>query len=123
MRNYESVIIIRPGSADETELTAIIEKYSAVITGHEGEIAGIDRWGLKKLAYPIKKETQAVYILARFAATPEGVKEMERLMRIDDRVIKYLTVKLTGTGEPFPLVDEDGPTTDEKDDEDSDSNE
>jgi len=118
VRNYESVIIIRPGDAAETELTAITEKYSAVITDHGGEIAGIDRWGLKKLAYPIKKETQGVYILARFAATPEGVKEMERLLRIDDRILKYLTVKLTGTGEPFSLTDEDEATSGDNDDND-----
>ena len=113
MRNYESVIIIRPGDAAEAELTAIIDKYSAVITDRGGEIDGVDRWGLKKLAYPIKKEIQGVYILARFAATPEGVYEMERLLRIDDRILKYLTVKLTGTGEPFSLTDDDEPASGE----------
>ena len=126
VRNYESVIIIRPGAAAEAELVAIIEKYSAIITNHGGEIAGIDRWGLKKLAYPIKKETQGVYILARYAATPEGILELERLLRIDDRIIKYLTVKLTAAGEPFALTDDDGKAevaaedADESDDQDND---
>ncbi len=121
MRNYESVIIVRPGAAAETELTAVIEKYSAVITNHGGEIAGIDRWGLKKLAYPIKKETQGVYLLARYTATPEDILELERLLRIDDRVIKYLTVKLNGSGEPFALTDDDGESGDENDNQDNDN--
>lgn len=101
MRNYESVIIIRPGAAAEAELTTIIDKYSGVITAHEGEITGIDRWGLQKLAYPINKEIQGVYLLFRFAIAPDGIKEMERLLRIDDRILKFLTVKLTGDAEPF----------------------
>ena len=101
MRNYETVLIIRPGQAAESELTAIIDKYSGVITTHGGEIAGADRWGLKKLAYPIKKETQGVYVLLRFSVEPAGLKEMERLLRIDDRILKYLTVKLDDNMAPF----------------------
>lgn len=109
MRNYESVIIVRPGAAGEAELTAVIDKYSGVISDHQGEIAGVDRWGLKKLAYPISKETQGVYLLFRFTCAPDGIKEMERLLRIDDRILKFLTVKLTGDEEPFtPGDDEEG---------------
>ncbi|MDF1614704.1 30S ribosomal protein S6 [Desulfurivibrio dismutans] len=109
MRNYESVIIVRPSAGSEAELTGVIDKYSGVITAHEGEIGGIDRWGLKKLAYPISKETQGVYLLFRFTMSPDGVKELERLLRIDDRILKFLTVKLTGAEAPFtPSDDEEG---------------
>lgn len=119
MRNYETILIIRPGQAAEAELTAIIEKYSGVLTAHAGEIAGADRWGLKKLAYSIKKETQGVYILLRYSVEPAGVKEMERLLRIDDRILKYLTVKLDDNLEPFtPTDDEEGAGDDDGDEAD-----
>ncbi|MFH7325055.1 30S ribosomal protein S6 [Desulfurivibrio sp. C05AmB] len=125
MRNYETVIIIRPGLAAEAELTAIIDKYSGVINAHQGEIAGADRWGLKKLAYPIKKENQGFYIMLRFTCEPDGIKEMERLLRIDDRILKYLTVKLIDNQEPFSLSDEEGagPDTDEESEENDDNEE
>ena len=108
MRNYESVFIVRPSAGAEAELTAIIDKYSGVITTHQGEIAGVDRWGLQKLAYTINKETQGFYLLLRYTMSPDGIKEMERQLRIDDRILKFLTVKLTGDEEPFtPGQDED----------------
>lgn len=104
MRHYESIIIVRPGAAGEGELTTIIDKYSGALNG---ELAGVDKWGLKKLAYPIKKEQQGFYLLLRFSAAPEGVKEMERLLRIDDRILKYLTVRLTAPGStPAPAEQE-----------------
>lgn len=112
MRNYESVFIVRPSAGAEAELTAIIDKYSGVITTHQGEIAGVDRWGLQKLAYTINKETQGFYLLLRYTMSPEGIKEMERQLRIDDRILKFLTVKLTADEEPFtPGQDEN--TSDE----------
>ena len=120
VRNYESVIIVRPGACAEAELTAVIDKYSAVITDHQGEIAGVDRWGLRKLAYPIKKESQGFYLLVRFAGLPDGIKEMERLLRIDDRILKFLTVRLDGDAEPFSL--NEGPDSSDDDNDEEDDN-
>lgn len=94
MRKYESVIIVRPGTAAEAELTAIIDKYTAVISEHQGEVASVNRWGLKKLAYLINRESQGFYLLLRYTCSPAGIKEMERLLRIDDRILKFLTVRL-----------------------------
>ncbi|ADH85845.1 30S ribosomal protein S6 [Desulfurivibrio alkaliphilus] len=114
MRNYESVIIVRPSAGSEAELTGVIDKYSGVITAHEGEIGGVDRWGLKKLAYPISKETQGVYLLFRYTTSPDGIKELERLLRIDDRILKFLTVKLTGEEAPFTPSEDEGGNGDEE---------
>ncbi len=105
MRHYESVIIVRPGFAGEGELTTIIDKCTGALNG---DLAGVDKWGLKKLAYPIKKEQQGFYLLLRFSAAPDGVKEMERLLRIDDRILKYLTIRLIAPGgAPVPAEQEE----------------
>jgi len=92
MRRYETIYIIRPG-AGEDDITAIIERTNGVIEKFGGKIDQLDRWGIKKLAYTINKETQGYYVFTEYAGAPEAVSEIERLFRIDDKVLKYLTVK------------------------------
>ncbi|MFZ5774805.1 MAG: 30S ribosomal protein S6 [Thermodesulfobacteriota bacterium] len=92
MRRYETIIIVRPGAGD-ADLTAVTEKATATIEGFGGQLVKTDKWGLKKLAYTIKKENQGNYVFLEYAGQPDGVKEMERQMRIDDRVLKFMTVK------------------------------
>ena len=92
MRRYETIVIVRPGAGD-TEFSAVSEKVTGTIEGFSGSIVRTDRWGLKKLAYPIKKENQGDFLYVEYAGLPDGVKEMERLLRIDDRVLKFMTVK------------------------------
>ncbi len=93
MRRYEQVYILRP-SLSENEISQVIENTNQLILGDDGAIIFQNKWGMKKLAYQIKKETQGYYVLCDFAATPEVVSEIERKFRIDDSVLKYLTVKL-----------------------------
>ena len=92
MRRYETIFILRP-SQSEDEVNTIIENSKKVILDEKGAIIGLSRWGLKKLAYTIKKETQGQYVFCDFAGTPAAVAEIERKFRIDDAVLKYLTIK------------------------------
>lgn len=92
MRRYETIVIVRPG-AGETEFSSLADKVTGTIESFSGSIVRTDRWGLKKLAYPIKKETQGNFLYVEYAGLPDGVKEMERLIRLDDRVLKFMTVK------------------------------
>jgi small subunit ribosomal protein S6 len=92
MRRYETVFIIRPGQSED-EINAIIENTKKIILDEKGSIISLSRWGLKKLAYTIKKETQGQYVYCDFAGTPAAVSEIERKFRIDDAVLKYLTIK------------------------------
>ena len=92
MRRYETIFIIKP-SVGEEEITAIIDKTTAIITEFDGSIVNLDQWGLKKLAYPIKKELQGYYVFAEYAGKPEAVAEAERIFKIDDRILKYMTIK------------------------------
>lgn len=92
MRRYETIFILRP-SLNEEEINTVIENSSAIISNTNGQVLELDRWGMRKLAYPIKKETQGFYVFCDYTGTPEAVTEMERKFRIDDSVLRYMTVK------------------------------
>lgn len=94
MRRYESIYILRPGMSEE-QVDAIIENTNKIITDDAGTIISLDKWGMKKLAYLVKKETQGYYVYCDFAGTPAAVAEFERRFRIEDSVLKYMTVKLS----------------------------
>lgn len=94
MRRYEQVCILRP-SLSEEEITRIIDNTTQLIQEDEGSVIFLNKWGMRKLAYPIKKESQGYYVLCDFAASPAVVSEIERKFRIDDAVLKYLTVKIS----------------------------
>jgi small subunit ribosomal protein S6 len=92
MRKYETIIIIRPSIAEEG-VDAIVDRAKATIEGDNGAVLKLEKWGLRKLAYPIKKEQQGYYVLLEFAGVPQAVTEMERIFKIDDRILKFMTIK------------------------------
>ena len=99
MRRYETIFIVKPNVAED-EIEAITGKATATIEGDGGTILRINNWGLKKLAYLIKKESQGYYVYLDYAGIPVSVAEIERIFRIDDRILKYLTVKLSDSCDP-----------------------
>lgn len=105
MRRYETIFIARP-NVSEDDIEAVVSKTTAIIEGDGGTIIRIDKWGLKKLAYLIKKESQGYYVYFDFAGVPASVAEIERIFRIDDRILKYLTVKLADTCDPEAAKEE-----------------
>jgi small subunit ribosomal protein S6 len=92
MRRYETVYILRP-SLGEEQINTIVDNTTKIIQSDNGLIIDSDKWGTKKLAYPIKKETLGYYVFCDFAGTPDAVSEFERKFRIDDSVLRYLTIK------------------------------
>lgn len=92
MRRYETIFILRP-NVGEDEVTRIIESTTQIILDQEGTIIELNKWGMKKLAYLIKKETLGYYVYCDYAGTPDAVAEIERKFRIDDSVLKYMTIK------------------------------
>lgn len=92
MRRYESVWVVNGDLPDE-EVKATIDKFTKIITGHGGKLVSLEDWGRRKLAYKIQGTLRGYYLIADFAGQPATVRELERNYRIDDRVIRYLTVK------------------------------
>jgi small subunit ribosomal protein S6 len=92
MRHYETLFIINPEISDE-ETDAVVEKYSSLLTEGGAFIGLVDKWGRRRLAYTVKKFNKGFYVLFDYGSSPEAVAEMERNFKIDDNVIRFLTVK------------------------------
>jgi len=105
MRRYETIFIVKPNVAED-EIEAMTGKAVSTIEGDGGTIIRINNWGLKKLAYLIKKEYQGYYVYLDYAGVPASVAEIERIFRIDDRILKYLTVKLADSCDPEAVKEE-----------------
>ncbi len=104
MRTYESIFIVHPEVVGDDQ-AAIIDKYKTVLTDQGAEILKVDNWGVRTLAYPVKKQNKGCYVLVIFDAEPTVISEFERRMRIDDKVIKFQTVVLEN-GYQAPVVEE-----------------
>lgn len=95
MQRYEVVAIVL-ADLIEDEISALIERSQTIITDRKGVIAKVDKWGKRHLAYEIKKQRDGYYFLIDFAGNGSIVNEIERNYKIDDRVIKFMTVKKEG---------------------------
>jgi small subunit ribosomal protein S6 len=93
MRRYETFIIIDPDLSDE-ERSPIFEKVKDLIQQEECLLVMLDEWGSRRLAYEIKKKSRGHYVRLDYCGTGKLVDEMERFFRIDDRIMKYMTVLL-----------------------------
>ena len=91
MRRYETIIIADPDLSAE-QRDPLLQRVSDVVKQGDGYLAFTDEWGARKLAYEIKKKNRGYYIRFDFCGTGAVVNEMERFFRIDDRVLKYMTV-------------------------------
>ena len=104
MALYESVIIGRQ-DLTTSQFETIIEKFISVIVSFKGEIKKRESWGLRNLAYKINKNRKGHYILLNIDAPPEAIIEYERLMRLDEDIIRFLTIKINFIDEkPSPLM-------------------
>ena len=104
MALYESVII---GRQDLTpgQFETLLEKFIAVIQSFKGEIKKRENWGIRNLAYKINKNRKGHYMLLNIDGPPEAIQEYERLMRLDEDIIRFMTVKIKFIDEkPSPLM-------------------
>ena len=97
MRLYEIVYIFDP-SLDEEAVNRRLEKYHALATGSEGEVRAIDHWGSRQLAYAIKHQRTGYYVVAQFTAPAANLPETERVLKLDEELMRYLIV--LNEGEP-----------------------
>lgn len=93
MNQYETVFIMTPVLSDQ-QMKETVEKFKGVLTAAGAEIINEEEWGLKTMAYPIQKKSTGFYELIEFKAEPEVVAKLELGFRRDERVIRYLTVKM-----------------------------
>jgi small subunit ribosomal protein S6 len=91
MNKYETVFIINP-SVEEAGVKELTQKFSDLINS-DGKVESVEEMGKRKLAYEIKKNVEGIYMLINFEANPALIKELERVYRITDEVIKFIVVR------------------------------
>ncbi len=91
MKEYEAMAILDANMEDE-KIEAAVTKIEGIIAKNGGKVEKTDRWGKRKLAYPIKKQTMGYYALFHFQGPEESIKEMDRVLRISDEVVRHMFV-------------------------------
>ena len=92
-RTYEELFIIRPDATDE-EIDPLVEQLTNTIASKGGNVDKSEKWGIRKLAYRVKKHNEGNYVLLHFNADPDAVSELERRLRVSDLVLKFITVRV-----------------------------
>lgn len=87
MRKYEIVVIIDP-DVDERQVSPLMDKHLKTITEAGGTVDNTDVWGKRRLAYEIRKKPEGIYVVLNVTAEPATVKEMDRLMTIDEQIMR-----------------------------------
>jgi small subunit ribosomal protein S6 len=103
MRHYETIFIVNPTLAEET-CREVIDRYKNVIEKQKGVIVKVDEWGQQRLAYRVKKFDKGFYVLLNYCAGSGATSELERELKLDDRILKYQTVKLADDVDPEELI-------------------
>ena len=93
MNQYETVLILTPVLSGD-QMKEAVNKFRGILTDNGAEIINEENWGLKKLAYAIEKKSTGFYILMEFKAQPEVIKTLEVNFRRDEKVLRFLTIKM-----------------------------
>jgi len=93
VRKYETVVIVQPDLGDD-ELKGLSAKVTDIIATMKGNLHRLEDWGVRKLAYPIRKSARGRYYYVRFDGDAALIAELERRLRLDDKVLRYQSVKI-----------------------------
>ncbi len=94
IHSYESAVIINAALEDE-QIELVVTKLRDTITQSGGEIFSTENWGRKRLAYQIKKNKIGYYIIFQFTAPVEAIAQIERVYRLDENIVRFLTIQLS----------------------------
>ena len=120
MRLYE-IVYIFDANLDEDSVNKKLEKFHPLALGKSGEVSAVDHWGVRQMAYPVKKQNTGYYVVAQVRAETDGLPEFERVLRLDAELLRYLIV--LNEGEPttgHSLLGDAPPSRAAKDDDEDD---
>lgn len=92
MREYELVVVIDP-ELEEEQFSAALEKIRQSVSNRGGEVTDVDRWGRRKLAYPIKSRTEGNYVINHIRLEPSQTAELESSLRLSEEVLRHLLIR------------------------------
>ena len=93
MRDYELMVVLTP-ELDDDAVTATTERVRSLVTARGGEVADVQSWGRRRLAYPIQKFRDAFYAVAKLKLSPDAAEPLDRSLKLTDSVIRHLLVRL-----------------------------
>ena len=93
MRDYE-MVVIAASQLDDEGLSSLNQRISGWITGANGAVSETNVWGRRSMLYPIKKQTEGIYVQFNFQLTPSASRDLERNLRLDEKVIRHLVIRL-----------------------------
>ena len=91
MHTYEVMYIVKP--IEETAFETIVKKFDDLLATNGATVEKTDRWGKKRLAYEIKDFVEGIYVLVTFNAEPKAVKELDRVMKITDDILRHMIIR------------------------------
>ncbi len=103
MRKYETIYILQP-DLSEDDIKVVADKVQDVIASYKGDFQRLEDWGIRKLAYPIKKCARGRYLYLRYDGGRELIAELERRLRLDEKVLRFQSVNITNQPEK-PVVE------------------
>jgi small subunit ribosomal protein S6 len=99
MHRYETLFILHP-DLPEAQVRETIDRVRKLIEGMGGQVAELQDWGMRDLAYPIRKQPRGTYVLVQYAAKAEVVKELERTLKLADEVLRFISVRAPEARKP-----------------------
>ena len=93
MHQYETLFIVHP-ELPEAQVRETVDRLRRLIEGMEGQVVEVQDWGMRDLAYPVRKQPRGIYVLAQYVARPEVVKELERSMKLSDEILRFISVRM-----------------------------
>lgn len=103
MRQYETIYILRP-ALSEGEYEEAQKKFVDLIENNQGVMIKVDQWGERTLAYPLNKMKKGFYVLLEYCGEAGLIEELERVFKLDDRILKFQTVKVSDNADPEALL-------------------
>ena len=97
MRLYE-IVYIFDATLDEDAANKKLEKFHPLVTGSDGEVMAVDHWGVRQMAYPVRKQKAGYYVVAHLRAESDGLPEFDRILKLDPELMRHLVV--VNEGEP-----------------------
>lgn len=108
MRPYEVTYILNvAAAANDEDVNSFIERFGGIVVDGGGKVTNVEKWGRKRLAYEINKITEGYYVFMAFSAEAQVAAELERVTKLDDRVIRHLLVRTEeAPAQPAPAAQE-----------------
>ena len=91
MREYE-ILLMLPPDAEDSVVDGVVERVKGVLSDRGGEVKSADKWGRRRLAYEIAKQTEGYYLVLSFDTEPEAVLELDRVLSLADEVLRFKVV-------------------------------